>query len=211
MLISDDAARALDTISLRERDVLDDFSPAPEAAPPSGAYFMIDGGNGRTIFSRTADFSLRDGTLVDGQGRPVLGFARPGDPVTALRADSVDAALGLAQSPSIDEQGFVSYERSVIEPRTGRKELQREVIGRIALARFPAGTKLPAPAGVVPFVGSAGDGNFAALDSPSRAASVRERDLGLQRLQEAYLSLDAIRAAGKAQGSIEKTTMDLLK
>jgi hypothetical protein len=36
-------------------------------------------------------------------------------------------------------------------------------------------------------------------------------DLGLQRLQEAYLALDAIRAAGQAQNAVQKMAMDLLK
>jgi hypothetical protein len=106
-----------------------------------------------------------------------------------------------------------------VDPRTGARELQRIAVGRIALARFAAGTRLQpvdaahaaAPAGILPHTGMPGDGNFPALSASAPAERTTELDLGLQRLQEAYLALDALRAADKAQGSVEKTAMDLLK
>jgi hypothetical protein len=149
----------------------------------------------------------------------MLGYANDGATLGALHADSVDVALGFAETARIEASGTVTYERATIDPRTGRRELQRAIMGRLALARFAPGTKLQAvdpqhvtaPLGIVPHIGSAGDGNFGAVTPFARESSGIDIDAGLQRLQEAYLALDAIRAAGKAQGSVEKTTMDLLK
>lgn len=239
MLISGATARALEDISVRERDVLEAYAPGaipqrgdvakPAAlqqvsdplsvAPPDGSYFVTSDDRGRMLFTRDGSFSLHDGTLVDVQGRPMLGYARDGSPLEPLRADPVDVALGFARTARIEADGTVTYERSTVDPRSGRRELQRQVLGRLALARFAPGTKLPAvdpqhvaaPLGVVPHIGRAGDGNFGTVTPFARESSGVDVDAGLQRLQEAYLALDAIRAAGKAQRGVEKTTMDLLK
>lgn len=239
MLISNATTRALDDIAARERDVLQACVPgaAPErgdvAKPPSAqrvldplsvapapdAYFITSDDHGRLLFTRDGSFSLQNGTLVDAQGRPMLGYQSPGAPLGPLEADSVDAALGYAKTAHIEPDGTVTYQRNTIDPRTGRRESQRAVLGTLALARFAPGTKfqvvdpqhVAAPPGVVPHIGHAGDGNFGAVTPNAREGSGVDIDLGLQRLQEAYLALDAIRAAGKAQGSVEKTTMDLLK
>lgn len=239
MLVSGAAARALDDIAARERDVLQAYAPGAVAergdaakpasmqpsmdplcaAPPAGAYFLTSGDRSRTIFTRDGSFSIMNGTLVDAQGRPVLGYARNGAPLGPLTADPVDAALGFADTAHVQTDGSVIYERTTIDPRTGRREVQRASMGMLALARFAPGTKLQAvdpqhvaaPLGIVPHLGHAGDGSFGAVTPFAREGSGIDLDTGLQRLQEAYLALDAIRAAGKAQGGLEKTTMDLLK
>ena len=239
MLISNATMHALDNIAARERDVLQAFAPAaaPEksdvaqpqrttytlnplsAAAPQDSYFLTSDDRGRTLFTRDGSFRSRDGALVDDLGNPVLGYATDGAPLAPLRADPVDVALGFAGGAKIDADGSVVYERATIDPRTGRRELQRATFGRLALARFAAGSKLQiadpqhvtAPAGIAPHLGKPGDGNFNALQPHTRESSGIDIDLSLQRLQEAYVALDAIRAAGKAQGSVQKTTMDLLK
>lgn len=239
MLISNAATRALDEIAARERDVLHAYAPGamPEhsdvsrfvssqrsldplsVALPADTYFLTSDDRGRTIFTRDGSFSMNGGSLVDAQGHPVLGYAGTGAALAPLTADAVDVGLGFVQSASIGPDGSVTYERSTIDPRTGRRETQRTCIGRLALARFAPGTKLQAvdaqhagaPPGIVPHVGCAGDGNFGALTPYARESSGIDIDASLERLQEAYLALDAIRAAGKAQGGVEKTTMDLLK
>lgn len=239
MLISGAVTRALDDISVRERDVMQAFTPgaAPErgdvaepahsstvfdplsAAPPPDAYFMTTDERGRTVFTRDGSFAFSNGALVDAQGQPVLGYRNDGAPLGALRADSVDVALGCVRSAHVEPGGIVAYERTAIDPRTGRRERQRSVIGQIALARFAPGTRLQAvdarhvaaPSSIAPHIGRPGDGNFGSLTPFARESSGISIDLGLQRLQEAYLALDAIRAAGKAQGSVQKTAMDLLK
>ena len=239
MLISNATTRALDEIGARERDVLQAFAPGakperPDAgkaaapiastdplsvAPPLDSYFVTGDSGGRMLFTRDGSFSLHGGTLVDSQGREILGYANEGTVLSALRADPVDVALGYTAGARIEPDGTLSYLRNTIDPRTGAREAQRAVIGRLALARFAAGTQLrfvdpqhgAAPAGIAPHIGRAGDGNFGALTPNARESSGVDLDLGLQRLEEAYLALDAIRAAGAAKGGIEKTTMDLLK
>jgi flagellar hook protein FlgE len=239
MLISSATMHALDDIAMRERDVLQAYAPGalPErgdvwktesasaasdplsAAPPQDAYFLTAGDGGRTIFTRDGSFSMKNGMLVDAQGRAVLGYAEDGASLAPLRADPVDTALGFTSTARIDADGTVEYERTTIDPRSGLREVRLARIGRLALARFAPGTKLQAidaqhfsaPLGAVPHTGRAGDGNFGAIAPYARESSGIDIDRGLQRLQEAYLALDAIRAAGKAQGGIEKTAMDLLK
>lgn len=239
MLISNAMMRALDDIAVRERDVLQAYAPGavPERgdvakpatsvpaldplsiAPPVDAFFMTRDDAGRQLFTRDGSFAIEDGALVDAQGRAILGYPRRGDPLTPLRADPVDTALGFTASARVEADGNVVYQRTTIDPRTGQRELQLAHIGQIALARFAPGTKLQAvdaqhfaaPLGTVPYTGLAGDGSFGAMTPNARERSGIDIDLGLQRLQEAYLALDAIRAAGKAQGGIEKTAMDLLK
>lgn len=239
MLVSNATTRALDEIGSRERDVLQAYTPGamPEhgdvakpaasqpqtdalsVAPPADAYFVTSDDRGRMLFTSDGSFSFTNGTLVDAQGRPMLGYARDGAPLSALQADPVDVALGFARTAQVQSDGMVTFERTTIDPRTGRREAQRAIIGRLALARFAPGTKLQAvdpqhvsaPLGIVPHFGRAGDGSFGAVTPYAREESGIDLDLGLQRLQEAYLALDAIRAAGKAQGSVEKTAMDLLK
>lgn len=239
MLVSSAATRALDEIAARERDVLQAYAPGalPErgdvakpqtaqpvsdplsAAPPSDAYFITSDEHGRMLFTRDGSFSIKDGALADAQGRPMLGYAGDGAALGALKIDPVDGALGFAQSVRVESDGSVTYERAAIDPRSGRREMQRAIVGRLALARFAPGTKLQAvdpqhgaaAAGIIPHIGRSGDGTFGVLAPYARESSGVDIDAGLQRLQEAYLALDAIRAADQAQRSVQKTAMDLLK
>lgn len=239
MLISNAIEGAMQTIAAREADALHAFDPgavaqhddvaAPRSAaysldalssvPPPDALYVVRGGDGRPLYTADGSFTLRDGVLTDAHGNAVLGLA-PGSSVAApLRADTVDTALGVAQDAGIAADGTVSYERAIVDPANGNKTLQRVVLGRVVLARFTAGTRLTpidaqhsaAPAGSPPHVGLPGDGNFAALRTHARAGSGIDVDRSLQRLQEAYLAFDAVRAAGHAQGDLQKTAMDLLK
>lgn len=239
MLISPATTRALDDIATRARDVMQAYRPGaiPErsdvakpanafytldplsVSAPDGAYFVSSDERGRVCFSRDGSFALRDGELVDANGQPVLGY-RPGtNTLSTLRADPVDTALGFSAGVRIEADGSVTYARTTIDPRTGARAEQRTSFGRIALARFAAGTKLQAidatrstaPPGVAPHFGSAGDGNFGALEPNAREGSRVDVDLGLEKLREAYLALDAMLAADSAQRGVEKTAMDLLK
>ncbi|MDQ2872930.1 MAG: hypothetical protein M3R35_07380 [Candidatus Eremiobacteraeota bacterium] len=239
MLISAAIARAREAVAARERDVLQAYTPGarPErsdaAAPanadftldplsasaPPDTYFASSSERGNTSFSRDGRFAISSDTLVDGHGRPVLGYHDGSDALAPLRVNAVDAALGYANGARIERDGSVTYERATIDPRTGNRETQRISIGRVALARFAPGTPLQAidaarftaPAGAAPHFGRATDGNFAALTPNSREGSRVDIDLGLQKMQEAYLSLDALQAADRAGRDLEKTAMDLLK
>ncbi|HZT13301.1 MAG TPA: hypothetical protein VFA29_10885 [Candidatus Baltobacteraceae bacterium] len=238
MTISDGLARAFDTVAARERDVLEAYTPgavplmpgaaAPQTqtktldplsvAPPDGAYFLIEGAHGGRLLTRDGGFAMRGGGLVDRQGRAVLGFKSSNSTLSPLRAEPADVALGFTDGVSIAADGSVTYARRTIDPRSGAAFVQQSVLGRIALARFAAGTKLRnvdpshAVAGdAVPHIGRPQDGNFVGLQPFARAGSGIDLDAGLERLQEAYLSLDAIRVAQRAQDGTQKTAMDLLK
>ena len=62
----------------------------------------------------------------------------------------------------VEDDGSLAYTRASIDPRTRERSLERTVVGRVALARFPAGgtpqridaTHFSAVAGVVPHLGA---------------------------------------------------------
>ncbi len=231
--------RALEQITARSQDVQQAFTPGAmpnfgdvaaepssrvvldplSVAPPSDAYFVATDARGRTVYTRDGSFHVMDGMLVDAAGTPVLGFSAPGAALGELRIDPVDAALGRSLGMRIEQDGTLAYDRAVIDPRNGTREMERVTAGRVALARFPAASKViaadagqvMAPPGVVPHLGRAGDGNFAPLEPMRQTASRIDFDASLDRLEEAYVSFDALQAAHKAQGSLSKTAMDLLK
>jgi flagellar basal body rod protein FlgG len=240
MMINAATDDALERIVARSQDVQHAFTPgatsqfgdvvtdraashmaldALSVAAPADAYFVTTDERRRTTYTRDGGFALRGGTLVGADGRPVLGFHSPAGATSELHVDDVDAALGRVNGLRIEPDGTLSYDRAIIDPRTGASERERVVVGRLALARFPAATKLAAsdanhflaPAGIVPHVGRAGDGNFARIAPMQRETSRIDFDRSLDRLEEAYVAFDALQAAHKAQGGTSKTAMDLLK
>jgi len=136
-----------------------------------------------------------------------------------LRVPEPDRTLGRAAGIQLEEDGVLAYTRASIDPRTRERTLERAIVGRVALARFPAGgnpqrldaTHFGAVAGVVPHIGAPADGGFAALATRARDAGNVDIDMGLQRLTEAYVAFSALQAANKAQGAGSKVVMDLLK
>jgi hypothetical protein len=148
----------------------------------------------------------------------VLGYAQGAATSSPLRCDGVDVALGRVQRIRVEADGTLAYDRVSIDPRTGASENERVAVGRIALARFPAGTRttltmggVVPPSGVAPHVGKPGDGSFAPVETMRRENSRIDYDRSLDRLEEAYVSFDALQAAHKARGSFAKSAMDLLK
>lgn len=203
---------AFDRVAAREREAQTSFDPTL----PERAYAIVDDGRGGALYTRESSFSIRNGRVVDESGRAVRGTLRAGAALGDLRVDPTDLALGRVRDLRVGEDGRVSYQREAIDPRSGAFSLETVVVGRIALARFPLATALRpvdpshvrAPEGVVPHVGSADDGTFGPM---SGARDGSDLDASLQRLQEAYLALDALRAARAAQGGTEKGAMDLVK
>ena len=171
------------------------------------------------MYTRDGGFTLRDGALVGTNGRTMLGFTARNAATSELRVDSVDESLGRVQNLRIEADGTLAYDRTVIDPRNGARERERVAVGQLALARFPAATKLTAadanhfvaPPGTLPHVGRAADGNFLTVLPMQREESRIDFDRSLDRLQEAYIAFDALAAVHKAQGSAGKTAMDLLK
>ncbi|HTA37799.1 MAG TPA: hypothetical protein VK760_01925 [Candidatus Acidoferrales bacterium] len=218
-----DVRRAFDPGAIPDRDdVAASHAPSPALDPlsvaiPDGAYAVVAGtrGNG---YTRDGSFSIRAGHLVDSDGRAVLGTTNGGS-VVELSIDPVDAALGRASNARVEADGSLAYDRWSIDPRSGAREAQRVVAGRIALARFPAGTKLErqrdgtvaAGPSIVPHVGAPSDGSFAALQTLRRTGSGIDVDASLARLKDAYKAFDALQAAQAAKGHLGKTAMDLLK
>jgi flagellar basal body rod protein FlgG len=193
--------------------------PLSVAAPP-GAWFVTQDERGSRAYSRAGSFHIgADGTLQTVDGARVLGTPPSGGAVAPLRLPEPDRALGRCADVHVEDDGVLAYTRTSIDPRTRERSTERALVGRVALARFPAGgnpqrldaTHFGAVAGVVPHLGAPADGGFAALATHARDAGSIDIDTGLQRLSEAYVAFSALQAAHKAQGAGSKVIMDLLK
>jgi flagellar basal body rod protein FlgG len=193
--------------------------PLSVAAPP-GAWFATLDDRGARTYTRAGSFHIGDdGTLQTADGARVLGTTGAGTALAPLRLPEPDRTLGRCADVHVDDDGVLAYTRTSIDPRTRERSAERAVVGRIALARFPAGgnpqrldaTHFGAVAGVVPHVGAPADGTFPALTTHARDVGSVDIDTGLQRLTEAYVAFSALQAANKAQGAGSKVIMDLLK
>jgi len=193
--------------------------PLSVAAPP-GTWFVTVDDRGTRTYTRAGGFHVgSDGTLQTVDGARVLGTASNGAVLAPLRLPEPDRTLGRGADVHLEDDGTLAYTRTSIDPRTREQSLERVVVGRVALARFPAGsspqrldaTHFSAVAGVVPHHGAPADGVFPALATHARDIGNVDIDTGLQRLQEAYVAFSALQAAHKAQGAGTKAMMDLLK
>jgi hypothetical protein len=239
-MIDSAVSAGLERIEARERDVRGAYEPGftPEStdaaresritrnddplcvAAPEGTFFATGAADGRVRFTRDGSFTIKDGVLADRFGQPALGFA-VGDRsrVAPLRVDPYDVALGRASGVHIDADGTFAYTRSSVDPRSGERRSERVVVGRVALARFPAGTQpvrldgesLGAPAGIAPQFGVPADAMFAPLHAHARDLGRMDVIVGIEKMREAYENFEALRAANHVRGSFAKTTMDLLK
>jgi flagellar basal body rod protein FlgG len=240
MFLNSSLSAALDRIAERAADVQRAFTPGavpqhddvatPGAsssftldplavAAPEATYFITSDERGGRSYTRNGDLSLRNGRLTDAQGSPIFGVGTPGAPLTELRIDPVDDALDRIRQVAVERDGSLVYQRETIDPRSGMRELRRVVAGRIALARFPAGTRLEtsdgshsaAPAGVSVQTGLPTEEPFGPLAPMHRERSRVDVDASILRLKDAYLAFDALQAAEAAKGHLGKTAMDLLK
>lgn len=238
-MIDSATANAFDRIASRADDVRNAYRPgfvpsandvvqAPRivASPdPLGvaigddAYVVEPGGGGGLAYSRDVALHFTDGELRTSDERPVLGFGIGTSALGAMRIDPYDGALGRARAPRVETDGTVSYARTTVDPRTGQAREERVAIGRLALARFPAGTqpmrcedgRVRAPAGIKALVGRPGDGTFAPLVTHARDLGRVDITRGLEKMREAYVTYEALRAARHGHGEAEKVTMDLVK
>jgi hypothetical protein len=235
-------ADALDRIASRAQDLRDAYRPGVtplhddvrtggaaaastdplSATAPPGAWFVVRAGDGERAYTRDGVLRIDDGVLRNAEGDEILGYpggdARGVVPVP-LRVPEADRALGRGADAAIESDGTVAYTRTAIDPRTGTRSLERVSLGRVALARFPAGsspqrvdaTHVGAATGVVPHLGTPADGTFPPLAPRSRDAGAVDVQTGLQRLNEAYLAFEALGAAQRARFGVERTTLDLVK
>lgn len=209
----------------------DDVRTAPQivpssdplsAVPPPNAWFVTRGADGARVYERDGAFSLADGVLRTQSGAEVLGYpagSARGAVAVPLRVPDTDRALGRAADARVETDGTVAYPRAAIDPRSGARRVERVVLGRIALARFPAGTqpsridgtRVAAPKHVVPHLGTPADGTFGALATARRDAGSIDIAAGVARLDEAYRAFEALGAAVKSRASVQKTAVDLVK
>ena len=209
----------------------DDVRTAPQViassdplsvVPPPGAWFVTRGADGVRAYERDGALALDGGVLRTRGGADVLGYphgdARGTVPVP-LRIPDTDRALGRGTDARVEPDGTVAYTRAAIDPRTGARGVERVVLGRIALARFPAGTQPPrvdgarvaAPPGVVPHLGTPADGTFPTVATFSRDAGTIDIATGVARLDEAYRAFEAMGAVMRARAGVQKTAVDLVK
>ncbi|MFY9739057.1 MAG: hypothetical protein WAK11_08370, partial [Candidatus Cybelea sp.] len=220
MFLNPALSAALDRISERAEDVRRAFTPGAIAryddvatarpssdfildplavSAPDDLYFVTRNERGEASYTRDGSFTLRNGCLVNGEGEPIRGFAASSKELSDLRIDAVDEVLGRANDPRIERDGIFVYTRFTVDPRSGLRKNQRVVAGRIALAHFPAGTRLETtdgsrcipPAGVQPQLAAAGDANVPALRPMHRERSRVNLDESLVKLDDAYIAFDA--------------------
>lgn len=193
--------------------------PLSVAAPP-GTWFVTQDDRGVRGYTRAGTFQIgTDGTLQTVDGARVLGTSSGSTALAPLRLPEPDRTLGRTDDAHVEDDGVLAYTRASIDPRTRERSVERATVGRIALARFPAGsspqrldaTHFGAVAGIVPHVGAPADGGFPPLATRTRDIGNVDIDTGLQRLSEAYVAFSALQAANKAQGAGSKVVMDLLK
>jgi flagellar basal body rod protein FlgG len=187
-------------------------------AAPSDCWFAFSSDAG-IRYGRDGTFALVDGTLRASDGAAVLGYAPGSTALVELRAGRVDVALHRVVDARIDADGSVTYARSALDPRTGERRVERVELGRIALARFPAGTEparagashVVAPTGVGARYGKPGDAEFPALRPFARDLGSVDPETGVRRLQEAYLSFEALQAAERQRRGFDRVAGDLVK
>lgn len=239
-MLGSPAVAALQRIADRANDVLAAYTPGAfplrhdvdagsstvpaadplSAAAPNGAWFVTIDDRGARTYTRAGTFHVAaDGTLRTADDARVLGFANGETAAGPLTLGEIDHALGRGRDARIEADGSLAYTRSSIDPRTRERSLERTVVGRLALARFPAGgnphridaTHFTAAAGVVPHIGVPADGTFGALVPNARDIGSVDLYAGLQRLSDAYVAFSALAAANRAQYDGDKVAMDLLK
>lgn len=199
--------------------IISDFTLDPlSVVAPEGCYFVSDD-HGRQTYTRDGAFAIRGGRLVNAEGLPILGLRHGSAAPSELRVDPIDEALGHLHQLAMERDGTLAYRREYLDPRTGSREFQRVVVGRVALARFPAGTRLKtddggscsAPENVSAQIGVPEANGFPPLEPMRRERGRIDVDQSLARLKDAYIAFDALQAAEAAKAHLGKTTMDLLK
>jgi hypothetical protein len=205
--------------AIREEGSEPAHDPLSIALPPDT--YLVAGDPKKPTFTRDGALAVRDGVLAGSDGVPVLGFPagdNSGVP-RELRIEGNDALLERAQDLRIEPDGVFGYARTIVDPKTLQAQIERIAVGHIALARFPAGTKLERvdnaharpSANVVPFLGTPNDGHFAAVFPQRRPIGRLDADTAIARLQDAYLALRALGALQRTQSGVIRGALDLVK
>jgi flagellar basal body rod protein FlgG len=220
-----DVRRAFTGGALPQRDDVATAAPVSyftldplSVSAPAGAYFVTRDARGDLGYTRDGKFALRDGRLVDEAGNAVQRIM-PDGTLADLMLDPVDSTLARAGDERIESDGTLSYARGLVDPRNAGRQIQRLAVGRLALARFPAGTRMESsdgvtyrpPGGIGARVGVPGSGEMGALTPMHRDRSRIDVDRSLLRLKEAFMAFDALHAAESAKSNFGKTAMGLVK
>jgi flagellar basal body rod protein FlgG len=220
-----DVRRAFTGGALPQRDDIATAAPVTyftldplSVSAPEGTYFITRDARGDLGYTRDGAFALRDGRLVDQGGNTVQG-TMPDGTLNDVRIDPVDAALARAGDERIESDGTMSYARGIVDPRNAGRQLRRVAAGRLALARFPAGTRMESndgltyrpPTGVAAELSVPASNRTGPLSPMHRDRSRIDVDRSLLRLKEAYMAFDALHAAESAKSNLGKTAMDLVK
>jgi flagellar basal body rod protein FlgG len=219
---NDDVASTDDAASASNNARADDaraVSDPLSVGLPQNAFVVAVDERGNMLYTRDGSFHLQDGTLVDASGRAVQGYRQQNAPLAPIELDRIDRGLDRVNDVRVEVDGRLTYARTVVDPRSGERVQQRVTAGRIALARFPAGTALHpldsihagSTGDVVPHIGMPGDGSFGSLEPSRLTRSHIDLDASLIKLKESYLVFDALRAARQVNASTQKTATDLIK
>lgn len=206
------------------------------AVAPDEAFFVGTDVHGRRFYSRNGDFRLAEGRLQTENGSTVMGYAPGGTTLVPLQIDPKDVALGRAASAQIETDGSLTYTRPLINGKTGEKQSERVVVGRVALARFAAGTDVPrliqsqqaaypvgsdsdskdgvhftAPAGLAPTIGKPNELGFRPLQTHRVDRGNLNMALAVKKLSDEYMEYAAFKTAGDAKGKNESEVLALLK
>jgi flagellar basal body rod protein FlgG len=220
-----DVRRAFISGALPQRDDVATATPVADftldplsVSAPEGAYFITRNEQGDLGYTRDGHFALRDGRLVDEAGNAVQRVI-PNGRLDDLTVDPVDDALGQMRDERIEADGTLTYARGIVDPRNANRQVRRVAAGRLALARFPAGTRVQSsdgvtflpPGGVNAEIGPPAANGIGTLSPMHRDRSRVDVDRSLLRLKEAYMAFDALHAAESAKSQLGKTAMDLVK
>jgi len=187
-------------------------------AAPQGSRFVTLDAQGQYRYTRNGALTIVDGTVMTLEHRPLLGYMPGATTIGRLRLPMLDRIITPRQQLHVARDGSVSYDREVLDPRSGLQQIQRQRLGVIALARFPAGsepvslgTYERAPLGIEPYIATPGTHGFEELlpDRLDRGGIDLQR--ALLHLQTAYERFDALLAERDIAQKNLGTAMDLVK
>ncbi len=237
-------AQTLEQLDVRTEDVRHQFDPgyipvldedrkttgtravnsldALHTTAPQDAFYAGVDAHGRRFYTRDGAFDLQSFHLRTADGSSVLGYpanAKPGSEPQPLDIDRNDYVLGNVHDAKIGEDGTFEYTRKTADPKTGAETSERVVVGRLALARFPAGTRIEAADGVhvtarageEPTLGMPSTEGFGTLLAHSDDRGGIDIQQGLSHLRDAFVAYTAIQSAKNAHGHTDKIAMDLIK
>lgn len=187
-------------------------------AAPYGGYFVIgdrEVGSERA-YTRDGTFRLdRDGLLTNAAGAYVMGFRAGGLDGRTLKPLQLPPELRGKENIA----GAIRPDGTFVAVRTDVAGDPGVPVGRIALARFPAGrvmraegdgSTLHAP-GEAPMIAEPGTSGTAVLTPGARDIGTVDRLAAIRHLSDASTAMSAQLQAAKAQDVLEKKAEDLNK